>query len=219
LRQSALQSLTFEASRFAGLAGICLILSGCGSIVNIPLGSLWSSPKTDTVATAANSAPAPETTGSIAPAPAPGKVTAEEKPGFLSKLLPSFGNTKTAEAKKPDDKPFTLDAPPETTGSIPAPATVEPKTFAQDDHKAVAEVIGEVLPEKGSPVSQSWVNPITGYGGMVVPMAQLKKSAGTCRELLISFGKDTKKDWYKGQSCQKSGKWQLGDVTAWRTSK
>jgi hypothetical protein len=218
LQRSALQSSVFGVSRFAGVAGICLVLSGCGSIVNIPLGSLWNSSKTEDVAAAAS--PAPETTGSITPGAVTSKAEVTGKPGFLSNLLPSFGSAKTAEAKKPDDKPFTLDAPSaDVTGSVPAPTALEPKSFALADHDIVAETIGEVFPDKASPVSQSWINPITGYGGMVVPMAQLKKTAGNCRELLISFGKGAKKDWYKSQSCQKSGKWQLGDVTAWRTSK
>jgi hypothetical protein len=211
--------MSFGACRFAGVACLCLVLGGCGSIVNIPLGSLWSSSKTEPAATASAAPPAPETTGSITP----GGVTSEarvEKPGFLSNILPSFGQTKTAEAKKPDDKPFTLDAPAaDVTGSIPPAAPEQPKTFAKEDQDAVSEVVAEVFPDKASPISQSWVNPITGYGGMVVPMAQLKKTASNCRELLISFGKGNKKDWYKSQSCQKSGKWQLGDVTAWRTSK
>ncbi len=218
MQRTALQALVFSGARFAVLAGFCLVASGCAS-VNIPLPSLWSS-KSDDIET-----------GSIAAAPAAGKAES----GTFSNLLPDFAKPKTTEAKKPDDKPFSLEAPAtttasisssETTGSIPAaPATVvpaapeEPKTFQKEDQESVLAVLGDVLPEKGGATSQAWTNSATGYGGMVVPMAQLTKASSSCRELLISFGKDSHKDWYKGKSCNKAGKWQLSDVTAWRTSK
>jgi surface antigen len=214
----------FCISRFAGIGGICLILGGCGSIVNIPLGSLWDSSKSDQVAT-----------DSTPPNPTPGATTStaevKGKSGFFSNLLPSFGEKKmaAAEPQPPSGQPFTLDAPPATTSAIPqaditgsiAPANPEePRIFGKEDHDAVAETLAQALPSNGGATSQSWINPLTGYGGMVVPMATLKKSANaSCRELLISFGKGNKKDWYKSQGCNKDGKWQLGDVTAWRTSK
>jgi hypothetical protein len=218
LRKTVLQSVVFGSTRFAAIGGLCIILSGCGSI-NIPLGSLWSSssssnsPKTDEVAT-----------GSITPGQVTSKASLPEKSSFFSSLLPSFGQSKTAEAKKPDNKPFTLDAPAETTGSIPPQAAQtpeEPKTFAKEDHDAVQAILAQVLPEKGGATSQAWANSATGYNGMVVPLAQLKKSASvnSCRELLISFGKGNHKDWYKGQGCHKGGKWQLSEVTPWRASK
>ncbi|MES2907230.1 MAG: RT0821/Lpp0805 family surface protein [Pseudomonadota bacterium] len=192
--------------RFAGAGLLCLCLTACGSI-NIPLGSLWgSSSETKTAAAKTDDL----TTGSIASADVVGKdATATSLPETKTTA------TQTASATS-SDKPFSLEAPAETTGSL---SSTEPKNFDKDDHDAVLAVLSDALPEKGSANSVSWKNETSGYGGMIMPMAQLAEKNSTCRELLISYGKGSHKDWYKSEGCRTAGKIRLSDVQPWRKTR
>lgn len=191
--------MRLKVLRFAVLAGACFLLAGCGSI-NIPLGSLMGGSSNDEIAT-----------GSIAPK--------TQETAVTSAPLPT-ADIKTA-AVEPAGKPFTLEAPAsEPTSSIENGSKVD-KSFDKEDHAAVLAVLKEALPEKGSANSQAWSNGNSGYSGMVVPMAHLTKAENSnCRDLLISYGKDRHKEWYKAEGCRSGGNnWRLSDVTPWRKTR
>lgn len=216
MREELASPLSSGVMRFAYACGLCLVLGGCGSI-NIPLGSLLGTSSAAKIAEVKND---DITTGSIAPADTVGKDAAKDAPPSPAiAATEAKTETKTADTEKAEGKPFTLDAPAETTGSLPAEANAEPKSFGKDDHEAILAILGEALPEKGSANSLPWKNEATGYGGMVVPLAQLTKTSDPCRDLLISYGKGTHKDWYKGESCRSGNKWRLNDVTPWRKTR
>lgn len=201
----------FGGFRFAALAGLPLLLAGCGSI-NIPLGSLLSSSSSEpaappSIAASQDPAAPPVTTATLPPA----DNAAPETKLALAGKLPA------------DGKPFTLEAPVETTGSIEkteAGTHNESQGFGKEDRDAVLAVLKDALPEKGSANSQAWSNAATGNGGMVVPMARVgKQESGSCRDLLISYGKDAHKDWYRAEGCRTGGSWRLSDVTPWRKTR
>ena len=193
-----------RAMRLASFVLAALMLGGCGSI-NIPLGSMLGSKST----------PATTSDASLTSTPAPVAAVSSEKLPVASSE--STGSIKTASAAASSGKPFTLDAESDITGSI---GDGTPQNFSKSDQDAVVAVLGNALPEKGSAVSSPWNNGTTGISGMVVPLANLGKPENpSCRDLLISYGKDTHKEWYKAEACRKASKWQLSDVSPWRKTR
>jgi surface antigen len=112
------------------------------------------------------------------------------------------------------------DADAETTAAFSRPGdqagrTADASTPAEVDLAYARAVAAEALARGGKDASVPWVNPHTGAGGNITPLAAAHNEGGfTCRDFLASYIGAGAQAWLQGEACRTDhGRWEVKSLT------
>jgi surface antigen len=102
------------------------------------------------------------------------------------------------------------------TGSIGQPAdqavrVADTSQLSERDLDYARAVASDVLMRGGKDASVPWVNPQTGAGGNITPLATSYSEGGmSCRDFLASYVRGGSQEWLQGAACRTtSGAWEV----------
>ena len=170
--------------RLAAALILAPALAGCGSI-QIPLGNMMGG--------SSERRPASESTGSIAPMPAP-RVASQP----LAPLSPT-----------PAAAPMALAATPAERR--------EPSPLSEAELQSVTATLAHALLDQERGASVPWLDQRSGHGGMVTPVGSPARQAqAVCRAVLVSVQRGSETSLVQGNACRTLDSWSLSDVRPFR---
>jgi len=108
------------------------------------------------------------------------------------------------------------DADVEQTGALGQPAQEADAVPPPEVDLAYARAVAaDALARSGKDDSVQWLNPNTGAGGNITPLAaSYGEGTLTCRDFLASYVRGQTEAWLQGEACRTGrGKWQVKSLT------